>query len=182
MALNPPEKVSLCGVAQLKSGDGRSRRIPYFDFGFAAGLRPGEQIALKPRDIDLQNGILRVRRAMTLDEDGNVNVIEGRRKNRHTRKAIQLTPAMLDPLKAQRLINETLTSEYLFCTQLGCRVELNNLLNRVWRAALERAKVALRGTKQMRHTFATISLSSGEDPLWIAKVMGHCNTEMIHRR
>jgi len=154
--------------------------IPYFDFGFAAGLRPGEQIALKPRDIDWENGTLRVRRAITLDEDGHV--IEGRPKNRHGRRDIQLTPAMLEALKAQRLINKTLTSGYFFCTPNGCRVELNNLLNRVWRPALERAKVVFRGTKHMRHTFATISLSSGEDPLWIAKVMGHCNTEMIHRR
>jgi len=154
--------------------------VPYFDFGFAAGLRPGEQIALKRKDIDWESGILRVRRAITLDEDGKV--IEGRTKNRHSRRDIQLTPAMLEALKAQHLINEALASEYFFCTTNGCRVELNNLLNRVWRPALEKAKVSLRGTKQVRHTFATISLSSGEDPLWIAKVMGHCNTEMIHRR
>jgi integrase len=35
--------------------------------------------------------------------------------------------------------------------------------------------------KQTRHTFATLALSLGENPLWIAKVMGHRDTEMIIR-
>ena len=35
--------------------------------------------------------------------------------------------------------------------------------------------------KQTRHTFATIALSCGENPLWIAKVMGHRDTNMIIR-
>ncbi len=33
--------------------------------------------------------------------------------------------------------------------------------------------------KQTRHSFATVALSSGENPLWITKVMGHRNTEMV---
>lgn len=33
--------------------------------------------------------------------------------------------------------------------------------------------------KQTRHTFATIALSCGENPLWIAQVLGHRNTDMI---
>ena len=33
--------------------------------------------------------------------------------------------------------------------------------------------------KQTRHSFATVAMSCGENPLWIAKVMGHKNTEMI---
>jgi len=33
--------------------------------------------------------------------------------------------------------------------------------------------------KQTRHTFATIVLGCGENPLWIAKVMGHRDSNMI---
>lgn len=33
--------------------------------------------------------------------------------------------------------------------------------------------------KQTRHSFATNALSCGENPLWIAKVMGHRDTDMI---
>ena len=33
--------------------------------------------------------------------------------------------------------------------------------------------------RQTRHTFATMALSYGENPLWIARVMGHRDIEMI---
>jgi integrase len=35
--------------------------------------------------------------------------------------------------------------------------------------------------KQTRHSFATNALSCGENPLLIAKVMGHRDTDMIIR-
>jgi integrase len=33
--------------------------------------------------------------------------------------------------------------------------------------------------KQTRHSFATNALGCGENPLWIARVMGHRDTDMI---
>ncbi|RZB35948.1 MAG: hypothetical protein SRB2_02613 [Desulfobacteraceae bacterium Eth-SRB2] len=45
--------------------------------------------------------------------------------------------------------------------------------------ALEKAGIKYRAMAQTRHSFATNALSCGENPLWIAKVMGHRNTEMI---
>ena len=35
--------------------------------------------------------------------------------------------------------------------------------------------------KQTRNSLATNALSCGENPLWIAKVMGHRDTDMIIR-
>ncbi len=35
--------------------------------------------------------------------------------------------------------------------------------------------------KQTRHSFATNALGCGENPLWIARVMGHRDTDMIIR-
>ncbi len=35
---------------------------------------------------------------------------------------------------------------------------------------------------QIRHTFATLMLSSGENPNWIAQMMGHVSTEMLFKR
>jgi integrase len=58
-------------------------------------------------------------------------------------------------------------------------VNLSNLRNRVWVPAMEKAGLEYREMKQTRHSFATVALSSMENPLWIAQVMGHRNTEMI---
>ena len=35
---------------------------------------------------------------------------------------------------------------------------------------------------QTRHTFATLMLSSGENPNWVAQMMGHTSTEMLFKR
>lgn len=51
----------------------------------------------------------------------------------------------------------------------------------VWEPALRKAGLAYREMKQTRHTFATLALSSGANPLWIAKFLGHRNTEMIFK-
>lgn len=150
---------------------------PYFRFAFCAGLRPGEQIAIKPEDIDWKQGVLNIRRAMTLDEEGKKVV--GRTKNRYSRRTIKLIPVMLDALQEQKRIHDRFQSEYFFCSTTGAQVNVHNLRARVWIPALKRAGLQFREMKQTRHTFATIALSCGESPLWIASVMGHRNTAMI---
>jgi integrase len=35
---------------------------------------------------------------------------------------------------------------------------------------------------QIRHTFGTLMLSSGENPNWVAQMMGHASTEMLFKR
>lgn len=45
----------------------------------------------------------------------------------------------------------------------------------------KRAGIEYRSIKQTRHSFVTVALSCGENPLWIAKVMGHRDTNMIIR-
>jgi integrase len=150
---------------------------PYFRFAFCCGLRPGEQIALKPDDIDWEKGILNVRRAITLDENGKKT--EGNTKNRYSRRSIRLIPMMLEALQDQKVIHGLHGGKYFFCTKTGMPVNLSNLRQRVWTPAITKAGVPYREMKQTRHTFATIALSAGENPLWIAKVMGHRNTEMI---
>jgi integrase len=44
---------------------------------------------------------------------------------------------------------------------------------------LKKTGLKYREMKQTRHSFATNALSCGENPLWIAKVMGHRDTDMI---
>ncbi len=152
---------------------------PYFDVAFRIGLRPGEQMGLKPGDIDWDKGVLHIRRAITLDEEGKR--VEGKTKTKYSRRNIKLTEAMLTPLLEQKAIYESFKGEYFFCAEMGGPVDLSNLRKKVWEPALNGAGLAVREMKQTRHSFATNALIYGENPLWIAKVMGHHNTNMIIR-
>lgn len=61
----------------------------------------------------------------------------------------------------------------------GKSIYPSNLRHRVWIPALEKACIKFREMKQTQHAFATIALSCGENPLWIAKIMGHQDTNTI---
>ena len=150
---------------------------PHFRCAFTIGLREGEQIGLKPGDIDWTRKLLHVRRAITLDEHGKR--IEGTTKNRYSRRTIKLIPVMFDALKVRKEIHDHCGGGYFFCTPNGTRVCPNNLRKRAWIPAFKKAGLSYREVKQTRHSFATVALSCGESPLWIAKVMGHRNSEMV---
>jgi integrase len=150
---------------------------PYFQFAFCSGLRQGEQIGLKPEDIDWKNRLLHIRRAITLNEDGKF--MEGNTKNRYSRRIIKLTPAMYRVLEEQKKIYDQFEGKYFFCSTNKGMVDSSKLRRDIWWPALKKAGLRIRAMKQTRHSFATVALSCGESPLWIAKVMGHRNTEMI---
>jgi integrase len=150
---------------------------PYFEAAFVTGLRQGEQIALKPEDINWSKGILTIKRAATRNEDGKFMM--GKTKNKYSRRSITLLPIMLDALKKQKAIYEQFKGEYFFCSLQGNMIDISNLRQSVWNPALKESGLDYREMKQTRHSFATNALSCGENPLWIAKVMGHRDTNMI---
>jgi integrase len=152
---------------------------PYFLFAFSSGLRQGEQIAIRLADIDWTKRTIKISRAATRDENGKFKI--GRTKNRHSRRTIKLLPVMYDALVAQKKIYDKFKGEYFFCSPQGKRIDPNHLRRRVWMPILEKAEILYREMKQTRHSFATQALSCGENPLWIAKVMGHRDTDMIIR-
>jgi integrase len=142
-------------------------------------LRQGEQIGIKPEDIDWENGILYVKRAITYDESGNI--VEGQTNNKYSRRSIKLLPIMIEALNEQKKVYDLYKGKYFFCNKIGERINKSALRQNFWIPALKKAGITLRAIKHTRHTFATIALSCGENPLWVAKVMGHRNTDMVIR-
>jgi integrase len=52
----------------------------------------------------------------------------------------------------------------------------------VWYTALKHAGLTRRDLYNTRHTFATHGLASGEDPGWVAKMLGHTTLLMLMTR
>src|SRR5690606_19689844 len=52
---------------------------------------------------------------------------------------------------------------------------------RVWIPALKAAGLEYRNPYQTRHTFASMMLSQGKNPLWVAQQMGHKDWGMIRK-
>lgn len=51
----------------------------------------------------------------------------------------------------------------------------------MWTPALKKAGVRYRRPYQTRHTYASMMLSAGEHPMWVARQMGHSDWTMIAR-
>jgi integrase len=47
-----------------------------------------------------------------------------------------------------------------------------------WRPVFEKLDIAYRNPYQMRHTFASMMISNGEDILWVSKMLGHTTSAM----
>jgi len=150
---------------------------PFFRFAFASGLSQGEQIALKITDINWGNRTVRIKRAMTRDENGRP--VEGPCKNKYRRRTIKLSPKMLSALKEQRQMFEQFNGDYFFCNEHGTLFDASNVRRDIWIPTLRKAGVEYRAMIQTRHSFATYHLSQGKNPLQIARVMGHRNAEMV---
>jgi integrase len=126
-----------------------------------------------------ERDLLHIKRAITRDEDGKIMI--GRTKNKYSRRTIRLIPVMRSALEEQKKIHDNIKGEFFFSSPTGAMVDTSHLRKRVWKPALKQAGLDYREMKQTRHSFATNALSCGENPLWIARVMGHRDTDMIIR-
>lgn len=73
-------------------------------------------------------------------------------------------------------------SPYVFVSKEGSIVDINNLRKRTWYPALKEAGLRRRTMYEARHTFATLMLSTGENPNWISRMMGHTSVEMLFKK
>jgi integrase len=143
------------------------------------GLRTSEAIELNWSDIDFIGGYVRVRRALTREAKGVAELP----KTSAGRRDVKL----LEPARAALLAQKELT----FMAELDGAVFINPTSRerftgshqfwKIWQTALKRAGVRYRRPYQTRHTYASMMLSAGEHPMWVAKQLGHADWTMIAR-
>lgn len=142
-----------------------------------AGLRIGELLALRWRDVDLASGKLRV----------------GEAKTDAGRRTVDLSPALRDELAAHKAGARHAQAEALvFCTRARKPQNRNNVRRRVLLAAVERANAALEDAGEaalpeglsphaLRHTFASLLVLSGADPAYVMAQLGHTDPKFTLR-
>jgi integrase len=162
-----PEEVAL--LAREHLGD-------LWTFWAWSGLRSGEIIGLQLRDIERDAGQIFVRRSIRVGREKSPKTASGTR----TLALLPAARAALRSVVAQR--NGMGEGHSAFVNpNTGERWHEDRGLARAFRKACEAAGVRYRYPYQLRHTFATWALSSGENPAWIARYMGHADTMMLFR-
>lgn len=145
-------------------------------FAFWSGMRTSELLALEWGDVDFISRVVRVRRA-------NVRGDIKTPKTKSGERDVFILPSAMDALINQKSFS-FLIGGCIFRRDWDNEpwISDNQITRRVWIHALKRAGVLHRGIYQSRHTYASIMLSGGENPAWIAKQMGHVNMGMLLSR
>ncbi|MFA6146992.1 MAG: site-specific integrase [bacterium] len=145
--------------------------VAYFTTAFLSGMRPNEMLALKWLHVDFEMRCITIR-------EGRVQGIEGPPKTLSSFRDVD----MLEPLRQVLLQHRAVSPQdalYVFRNRHGNPLGVDNLRNKVWYPALKKAGLRMRTMYQTRHTFASLMLSHGEDPLWIARMLGHTTLQMV---
>lgn len=157
--------------AILTEAQGQARHL--FQFAFFTGLRPSELMALEWDDIDWLNGLACIRRAIVYKKEKTTKTAAGLRD-------VLLLPPARQALEQQKAYTFAEGKRIFHNPQTLKPWETDYQIRKTcWSHILKRAGVRYRNNYQTRHTYASMMLSNGENMLWLAKQMGHCDTEMI---
>ncbi len=146
----------------------------YLIVRFFTGMRSGEINGLQWKHVDLEHNLILVRETYSNGE------LEDDAKNSFSIRDIPMLPNVREAIQSQASIRDA-NVPWVFPTREGGPLDANNFANRIWYPLLRYLELDKRRPYQTRHTAATLMLASGENPEWVAKVLGHANTDMLFR-
>lgn len=142
----------------------------FFAICFFTGMRTGEITALKWSDIDFINKIIHVRRTKNKG-------IETTPKTKSSIRDVEILDVLL-PYIENHLQFKT-DNEYVFLARGNIPFNSSNKISSIyWKKILSDLNIEYRNLYQMRHTFASLMIASGEDILWVANMLGHKNSNV----
>jgi integrase len=151
----------------------RSDYQPYLTVRCLTGLRTGEANGLQWSDIDFAQNTFRIERTLSRDGDGET-------KTEFSKREIPMVLQVREAFEEQRKRKQE-GCDWVFHSPRGNPIDAVNFTNRVWYPLLRHLGLKQRPPYQMRHTAATLMLASGENPEWVARMLGHSTTEMLFR-
>jgi integrase len=160
------EMVALLGIFS------EPKWVRYYTVAFGTGARTSELIALQWPHINFQRKLVHIRQGFV---NGRVTTLKTEGANRD----IDMLPSVEEALR-QQLVETKGQGRYVFSNVDGGPLHRDNIRNRVWNEAIKRAELRYRNPYQTRHTFASLMLEQGEDPAWVARMLGHTTMKMLY--
>jgi integrase len=146
-----------------------------FAVGFFTGMRIGEILGLRWEDINFDNSTINVQRTVGR---GIVSKPKTAGSIREIEILDTLHPYLKDQFKRTGKQNS-----FVFLNEAETHYfDPSKVRAPHWEKALKAAKVPYRTIYQMRHTFASMMISNGEDVLWVSHMLGHTTPEMTLKR
>jgi len=153
-----------------------------FEVGFFTGLRPGELISLYWTDLSLDLELLTVQRSWGHDKDGDEAAYTRTKKDKTKTKKVrhvELSSRAIAALKRQLQFTGDRKEIFVNRAKRAPYSSSNHLYKRVWVPTLQALQIPPRRMYQMRHSYATMNLMAGANPVWISEQLGHEKADLI---
>ena len=171
--LTPEEARRLLDAAR---GD---RLEALYSAALALGLRQGEALGLKWGDVDLDTGILRVRRAAQRIPHQGTQLVET--KTARSRRSLVIPPMVISALRSHRARQNLerlaagerwIDNDLVFPSRLGTLADGPNITHR-FRRLLKKAGLPPMRFHDLRHACASLLLVQGVHPRVVMEILGH---------
>lgn len=168
----------------LLSAASGERLEALYVLAIATGMRQGELLALKWRDVDLDESRLQVRATLHYTNEGYV-IAEP--KTEFSRRRIALSKVAVEALRAHRIrqLEERLQlgdawedNDLVFPNTVGRPLDGVNLLKYWFYPLLKRAGLPRMRFHDLRHTAATLLLGRGINPKIVSEMLGHSHVSV----
>jgi integrase len=101
-------------------------------------------------------------------------------KSRYSKRKIDMVPQLVSQLKEWKLACPKSELDLVFPNAKGNPIDANNLLNRVYNPALKKANLHRMRFHDLRHTYASLLISQGENPKYVQNQMGHSSIQVTY--
>ncbi|WP_333640492.1 tyrosine-type recombinase/integrase [Acinetobacter johnsonii] len=145
----------------------------YYEMAFWSGCRPSELIALRWSDIDWFNGTMRINKSRVRGHEKNVT-------KTHTVREVYLNERSTHALKAIKDLK--LSSDYIMiCPETNAPFFNEKPPRLRIIEAMKSCMIRHRPAYNARHTYATMMLMDGLNPVFVSNQMGHSLQMMMKR-
>ncbi len=132
----------------------------------ATGLRGGELLGLKWEGVDLEQGIIHVRRQVARISG---EIVEAPLKTKNSYRTVSIGTDAVEVLNTQR---NNSPSEYVFSSPTGGPISPDSALHMLHRVLKRTGPPKVR-FHDLRHTFATEALHKSTDIITVSEILGH---------
>jgi integrase len=152
----------------LASSDGFVKN--FLGISFFTGMRSGELLALRWDDVDFTTDTISITKTIA---EGIIN----EPKTNSSYREIEMLDKAKEFFKSQRL-QTGLKNEYVFLNSNGAYYGNNSTIYYKYCTLLKELGLEHRSLHNTRHTFASIMLNNGIEPMWVSNTLGHENLDI----
>ena len=162
----------------------------FINLMFFTGCREMEALGAKPENIDLQNGIFKIRQELVVTI--GIPPYMGTLKTKNSVRNVPIPVAIIPLLQKWEREKEAYKDKWeniydnklnlLIPNSVGGPMLPSNVIKRFWKPLLEKCGVKYRNIHVIRHHYVSYLISKGVDIMLVSKLAGHSSVSFTMSR